>query len=309
MKRIYTMIGIGAFLWGTSISGMAQNIEEEVPAVVLPELMQQQQNITVFTRLLQQTGWNKVLEQSQDDAYVPMADPPTDSPAQPCIVPQTKEIAFTVFAESDEVFAANNITDAASLTEYLKQNYVFYNSDLLYDDQYTDQRHVVNQFVSYHLLPQALSPKQLVIHYNEKDFDLSGFLATGIPQITVPVYDYYETLGTPHRLLKVYESSSSNGIKLNRFARYRNDEFVEKEVIAEGITVSAENSLKAENGYVYLLDKMLVYDEKTVHNFAERIRIDLASRSPELMNLGIEGHWMTLFLLYIASQASRIGFR
>lgn len=286
MKRIYTMIGIGAFLWGTSISGMAQNIEEEVPAVVLPELMQQQQNITVFTRLLQQTGWNKVLEQSQDDAYVPMADPPTDSPAQPCIVPQTKEIAFTVFAESDEIFAANNITDAASLTEYLKQNYVFYNSDLLYDEQYTDQRHVVNQFVSYHLLPQALSPKQLVIHYNEKDFDLSGFLATGIPQITVPVYDYYETLGTPHRLLKVYESSSSNGIKLNRFARYRNDEFVEKEVIAEGITVSAENSLKAENGYVYLLDKMLVYDEKTVHNFAERIRIDLASRSPELMNLG-----------------------
>ena len=98
MRRIYTMIGIGAFLWGTGISGMAQNIEEEVPAVVLPELMEQQQNITVFTRLLQQTGWDKVLEQSQDDSYVPVADPPTDSPVKPCIVPQTKEIAFTVFA-------------------------------------------------------------------------------------------------------------------------------------------------------------------------------------------------------------------
>lgn len=286
MKRIYTIIGIGAFLWGTGISGMAQNIEEEVPAVVLPELMEQQQNITVFTRLLQQTGWDKVLEQSCDDSYVPVADPPTDSPEKPCIVPQTKEVAFTVFAENDEVFTANNITDAASLTEYLKQHYVFHNSDLLYDDQYTDQRHVVNQFVSYHLLPQAVSPKQLVIHYNEKDFDLNGFLATGVSQITVPVFDYYETLGTPRRLLKIYESSASGGIRLNRFVRYQKDEFVEKEVINEGISVSAENSLKAENGYIYLLDKMLVYDEKTVYNFAERIRIDLASRSPELMNLG-----------------------
>lgn len=286
MRRIYTMIGIGAFLWGIGISGMAQNIEEDVPAVVLPELMEQQQNITVFTRLLQQTGWDKVLEQSQDDSYVPVADPPTDSPAQPCIVPQTKEIAFTVFAENDEVFSANNITDAASLTEYLKQHYVFHNSDLLYDDQYTDLRHVVNQFVSYHLLPQAVSPKQLVIHYNEIGFDLNAYLATGIPQTTVPVYDYYETLGTPRRLLKIYESSSSDGIRLNRFARYQKDEFAEKEVIDEGISVSAEQSLEAENGYVYLLDEMLVYDKNTVDNFAERIRIDLASRSPELMNLG-----------------------
>lgn len=286
MRRIYTMIGIGAFLWGTGISGMAQNIEEEVSAVVLPELMEQQQNITVFTRLLQQTGWDKVLEQSQDDSYVPVADPPTDSPVKPCIVPQTKEIAFTVFAENDEVFAANNITDAASLTEYLKQHYVFHNSDLLYDDQYTDPRHVVNQFVSYHLLPQAVSPKQLVIHYNEIDFDLNAYLETGIPQTTVPVYDYYETLGTPRRLLKIYESSSSDGFRLNRFARYQKDEFAEKEVIDEGISVSAEQSLEAENGYVYLLDEMLVYDKSTVDNFAERIRIDLASRSPELMNLG-----------------------
>lgn len=286
MKRIYAMIGIGAFLWGTGISGMAQNIEEEVPAVVLPELMEQQQNITVFTRLLQQTGWDKVLEQSCDDSYVPVADPPTDSPAKPCIVPQTKEVAFTVFAESDEVFTANNITDAASLTEYLKEHYVFDDLNLLYDEQYTDQRHVVNQFVSYHLLPQAVSPKQLVIHYNEKDFDLNGFLATGVPQITVPVFDYYETLGTPRRLLKIYESSASDGIRLNRFVRYQKDEFVEEVVIDEGISVSAENSLEAENGYIYLLDKMLVYDRSTVYNFAERIRIDLASRSPELMNLG-----------------------
>lgn len=286
MKRIYTIIGIGALLWGTGISGMAQNIEEEVPVVVLPELMQQQQNITVFTRLLQQTGWDKILEQSNDDSYVPVAEPPTDSPATPCIVPQTKEIAFTVFAENDEVFSANNITDAASLTEYLKQHYVFTGLDFLYDDQYTDQRHIVNQFVSYHLLPQAISPEQLVIHYNEKDFDLNNFLWSGIPQTTVPVFEYYETVGTPRRLLKIYESPSSEGIRLNRFARYQQDEFVENEVMDEGIPVSAENSLTAENGYVYLLDQMLVYDIETVYNFSERIRIDLASRSPELMNLG-----------------------
>lgn len=286
MKRIYTIIGIGALLWGIGISGMAQNIEEKVPAVVLPELMRQQQNITVFTRLLQQTGWDKVLEESHDDSYVPVAEPPISSPTTPCIVPQTKEIAFTVFAESDEVFSANNITDAASLTEYLKQHYVFNGSDLLYDDQYTDQRHIVNQFVSYHLLPQAISPQQLVIHYNEKDFNLDNFLVTGIPQTTVPVFDYYETVGTPRRLLKIYESHNSDGIRLNRFARYRNDEFVENEVIDAGISVSAESSLTAENGYVYLLDQMLVYDMETVYNFAERIRIDLASRSPELMNLG-----------------------
>lgn len=295
MKNLNIKIGC-LFLFliiGFPCQGQEENKFPQGKDLLLPELMEQKSELTVFTKLLQETGWDKALMQSKDEHYKPIQTPPSTSPlgsSELSLIPQERPFAFTVFAESDPVFSSLGISDAATLTAYL-QDHLADNmtySNLLYDDQYTNENHVANRFVSYHLLPQKLGPNQLVYHYNELNFDLQDYIETGVAKPTVPVYDYYATMGTPQRLLKVYESKESGGVRINRFVSFDQQEYQEKEVISEGIALSKERMYAASNGNVYLLDDLLLYDDQTVYKgFAqERVRVDIASISPELMNLG-----------------------
>lgn len=290
-------IKIGCLFLSLIIVGPCLGQEKnEIPqenSLLLPEVMEQKTDLTVFTKLLQETGWDEALMQSKDEHYRPVQTPPSTSPLgndEQGFIPQERPFAFTVFAESDLVFSSLGISDAATLTAYLQEHLAddMTFSNLLYDDQYTNENHVANRFVSYHLLSQKLSPNQLVYHYNELNFDLKDYIETGLAKPTVPVYDYYATMGIPQRLLKIYESKESGGVRINRFVSFDQQEYKEKEVISEGISLSKERMYAASNGNVYLLDDLLLYDDQTVYKgFArERLRIDIASISPELMNLG-----------------------
>lgn len=295
MKNMKIMAVLLTFLIG-GLSGMARSEEDNAPKndVLLPELIRQREELSIFSKLLQETGWADSLLRSVDESYVPVSEVPSKVssvtfPVQGFAPPQ-KPIAYTVFAECDSVFAAYGISDAATLTAYLQEHYggEYMYGDLLYDDQYTDERHVANRFVSYHLLPQKLWPEQLVYHYNENDFDLDDYLATGIAKPTVPIYDYYATMGTPQRLLKVYESKESQGVRLNRIVTFKQDVYEEDVVKKEGLLISKAQMDSALNGNVYFLNDLLVYDEWMSYAGLgqERLRFDLSSISPELMNLG-----------------------
>lgn len=292
MKKSYNKI-FALIMLCFGLPCFAQNEENDTQEnnLLLPEQIAQQENLKIFAKLLQETGWDKALTKTEDEEYQPIQTPPPTIPTfqEPITIPQNRPYAFTVFAESDSVFAVHGITDAATLTAYLKDNFAYDDAfrNLLYDDQYQDELHVANRFVSYHLLSQNLRPEQMVYHYNEVGFDLQDYLSTGIAKPTVPISDYYVTMGHPRRLLKVYESKESEGVRLNRGVTFDREVYQEKEVFQEGISISKERMQTAQNGNIYFLDDLLLYNDQTIYNsLSERLRFDITSISPELMNLG-----------------------
>lgn len=90
--------------------------------------------------------------------------------------PSNRFEGYTIFVETDSVFKANGITDIEELKAWLKDN-AYYNDDTSgntepsYGDDYTDENNAVNQFVSYHLLPELLTFDKLVTFANEYGCD------------------------------------------------------------------------------------------------------------------------------------------
>ena len=269
-------------------------------------------NMTLFDQLLQKTGWSDsvsaahALDQAYDELYL-STDLESEMPdiiaganqsKSSAYVPEHRKYGFTIFAETDE--ALNNILRLSSPDELIQKL-----SDHLYglwgngqmegvtfgtsDEDLRKPDNAINQFVAYHILPVALPSNQLVYHYNEKDYDRK----TG--RLTIPVFEYYETMsmaGGPRRLLKIYQSRESGGVRLNRKPIMDTETYEEMGTDVEGILVGGQQGLgaviSAVNGYVYPIDELLVYtNEETARKvLKERIRFDCASLVPELINLG-----------------------
>ena len=268
-------------------------------------------NMTLFDQLLQKTGWSDsvsaahALDQAYDELYL-STDLESEMPdniaagqsKSTAYVPEHRKYGFTIFAETDE--ALNNILGLSSPDELIQKL-----SDHLYglwgngqmegvtfgtsDEDLRKPDNAINQFVAYHILPVALPSNQLVYHYNEKDYDRK----TG--RLTIPVFEYYETMsmaGGPRRLLKIYQSRESGGVRLNRKPIMDPKTYEEMGTDVEGILVGGQQGLgaviSAVNGYVYPIDELLVYtNEETARKvLKERIRFDCASLVPELINLG-----------------------
>lgn len=291
MNNMLKYLGTGLFCLACTLPVMAQTESQpEENTLLLPVALEQQTDFKVFTKLLKETQWDKALMISEDESFVPVYNPPQDPYQRNTKTPWTRPYAFTVFAEHDSVFTSKGITDAATLTSFLQEHYADHSvfDGMLYNDEYTDERHVVNRFMAYHLLPQILRPEQLVIHYNEFGFDTNSFISEGKAELTIPVYEYYTTMGTDRRLLKLYESKTSGGVRLNRIVVHDPETYMEQEVKQEGIPVSGDHMQKASNGNIYFLNKLLVYDDVfALDGLAqERMRFDFTALSPELMNLG-----------------------
>lgn len=217
-----------------------------------------------------------------------------------CYVPQHRKYGFTLFAEHDdlwrEIFGKD--IDAISVDEF--KNWVVdkgYYPDAKNDNNYTDPDNVLNQFVTYHLLPMRIPNNKLVLHNNEK-----GFKVTMGQAYTIPVMEHYTTMGKP-RLLKIYQSyetnraqpvgSSGSGIFLNRFPILDNGRTGTYHEIGcdpdkEGVYVFDNapnlNEYNTINGMVYPIDKVLAYTNDVQTNLMKtRIRFEGMSLFPEAM--------------------------
>ena len=136
------------------------------------------------------------------------------------IPPEHRKYGFTIFAETDETWESllpgktvESIT-VEDVKNYLVEHNAYEGAST--DENYKDPNNIVNQFVTYHILPMRISRDKLVVHYNEK-----GYNYASSRNYTVATAEYYTTMGKP-RLLKVYESFESQGIYLNRFPILRN---------------------------------------------------------------------------------------
>ena len=271
----------------------------------LPDLISQTENLRIFSRMLELTGWADSIVAYIDEDYEEYhveegsIDPGNTSGGEVGPSPEHRFFGFTVFPETDSVYVAqwgipepqlvNGIVQnweeiEAAFIEKCKQAYPRATGTDL-----TKQDNAVNQFISYHLLPFSCTWKNLVVHHSEM-----GYAYNNPNTLTINCWEYYEAMGSPRRLLKFTEGRTTEGRRINRYSTYDNGfygTYEEVTVPRPGILVSQSNgkySNNAINGFYYPINEVLIYDNEvpnTVLN--ERMRYDFASICPDLMTNGL----------------------
>lgn len=276
---------------------------------------------SVMSRLLLACELEDTLNAFRDEAweYLYLTGGVKDLPNHTSVgqvgtIPQHRYYGFTLFAETDRFWeqtlgkAAEEIT-VEDVCDYLSNTGLFEHvPGTLYDNNYTQKMNVLNQFVTYHLLPQRIGKDKLVVHYNELGYDYKSAIKPSIA-----IMDYYQTMGLP-RLLKTFESQESKGIYLNRFPKLQNGrgefgptrenrnnyhESGRFPQIKGSATTASENegirildfseagtdASNIANAVVYPINSLLVCTENVCNQMSgQRIRIDAGCMMPELMN-------------------------
>ena len=205
--------------------------------------------------------------------------------------PEHRKFGFTLFAERDEFWEAELGKDRRDITLNDIMDWVDekkYYPNALKDENYKSEDNLLNQFVTYHMLPERIPVDKLAMHYNEKGYNYR--YRNSSP--TVPVWAHYVTMGK-RRLLRIWESLESGGPYLNRFPKLKNgrrENYHEKECLPQnrGIPINTgEESgiIKLINGIIYPIDEPIAYTDNVRDNLAKtRIRYDAFEMQPEAMN-------------------------
>ncbi len=206
-------------------------------------------------------------------------------------LPEHRKYGFTIFAEPDSFWENELGKPAAEITPEDVQAWVVdkgYYPAAQNNDKYHDEKNVLNQWISYHILPMRITPDRLVFHYCELGYSRKNPLV-----YTIPVMEHYVTMGE-RRLLRIFESKESEGVYLNRFPKLNNgrtEDYHESYCLPSrvGARVDKESDdlkdYNMENGIIYSIDAPLAYSDSVRNCLSrERIRIDGMSLFPEAMN-------------------------
>ena len=205
--------------------------------------------------------------------------------------PEHRKYGFTLFAETDDFWGAELGKDRRDIKKEdviaWLENKNYY-PDAVNDDDYRNENNLLNQFVTYHLLPQRIPVDKLALHYNEKGYNYK--LRNAAP--TVPVWAHYVTFGK-RRLLRIWESAESQGPYLNRFPKLnkgRREDYHESECAEENLGVEIRTDetsgiVKLINAIIYPIHQPIAYTENVRNQLAkQRLRYDAWELQPEAMN-------------------------
>lgn len=254
------------------------------------DLVMNTPNTSFFGRLLDITGWVDQLMGYRDESYEDFEKAGEDvteiinGKEWAGRYPEHRYIGYTVFAETDSVFeevlGKGNLTVEA-LKSWLQTN--GYYPDANFDDDYTSEDNAINQFVSYHLLPERLTWNRMVIFSNEKGF-YNGAINDG-SQFQTNVWEYYETMGKHRRTLKI--TGIRDGKRINRYSTMNLTTYRESSVEIPGVEINSTNGQydnNARNGYYYTINSLLLWGPDVYQKVLnERMRYDICSLLPEIM--------------------------
>ena len=227
------------------------------PKEFLTDIIEAEGRFTIFAQAMRLTGLDKKIERVRDESYVsPYPSGEVVRGENVFKVPTVKRYGYTMFAEPDDVMAANNINSVDELVAYAER---FYGTEARGD--YADEANALHKFVAYHLLDRQMST--------------NAFLYNGPCTVSSRMNErceYYETMLT-YRLIEIKAG--------NRINTRQNGWNV-------GIEERLSN-LGAVNGFAHSLTQMLVYDEDAMVNdvLNKRIRFDFYNIPPELTNNNI----------------------
>ena len=214
--------------------------------------------------------------------------------------PEKAILGYTIFAETDDVLAENNINNIEDLIshandvygncaaegsgwyDYYRNNGITVSTGTDYQSPYN----CLNMWVRYHIISQRVPYDKMVIDWNQV--------------MKVPLYEYYETM-LPMTLVKVIRSAKAGAGKLflNRYeanstltdqvAELGSDAIHQVVDGHSGIEIAKDN-IQALNGYLHPIKGMLEYESwvpKGVLN--ERIRFDVTAMTKELGSANLRG--------------------
>ncbi|MBO7068173.1 MAG: fasciclin domain-containing protein [Bacteroidaceae bacterium] len=213
--------------------------------------------------------------------------------------PEHRKYGYTIFAETDEYWHSQNIDPAApdaleQLVGWIQRKNMYFSEDVnKTDNNYTSPDNILYRWVTYHILPMRIPANKLVYHCNEIGFSTSKPTA-----YTLPVYEWYSTIGEgSRRLLKLYESKESEGVYINRFPVLDNslsgtghELSCDREKTGVFIDRESENAVLNDiiNACIYPITSPLAYTDAVRDELAkERIRFDLFAMFPEAITNNI----------------------
>lgn len=254
---------------------------------LLPGAIAEDNNLKLFNQALQLTGLADSLKAVCYPDYTPTFDSKkyyykSHTWSEVAWFNQIRLKMFSVFAETDAVYAAAGITTIDQLKAYAKQVYdEYYPEDAAVSDP-TDRRNSLNRFVAYHILPQGTG------YYNLTCYD--GYkMKQCVDRNLVDIASWYSTL-MPHSALKCSypDARTETGMYLNR--RGLKDGADKYGVQVRGAKILPQENgafdYEARNGYYYYIDGILAYDKQTREEVlgGEVWRVDFKHLSPDFMN-------------------------
>jgi len=263
----------------------------------IADVMDRLEGYSIFNEALQQTGLCDSVTKADKGKTYTLTDK-TDTNGNELYSPTTCKVGYTIFAESDEVMAANGIHSFSDLVAYA--NKVYADAPSWYDymkekgqtvstgDDYTNRNNALNMFVAYHILYASMAQDQLVFERKEgqtRDQDKWNYANGGEP------YDYYETM-LPKTLIKIWEPQPGKVLYINRYQTFNTltDALASMgnnhTIVNRGIVID-RTDITAYNGYIHPINGMLVYNEQVPNGVLhERMRFEATTFLPEFINNG-----------------------
>ena len=253
--------------------------------LIAGELENHSESFSLFSMALKATGLADSLSEQSRKNFDPVDN------TRGFYLPEKCELGYTIFAETDEVFAEKGITELEQLADYAASIYAksgeegagWYDYarknhiEISTGTDYKNPWNVLSMFVRYHILKFKIPFDKLVNDHNQTS--------------KVTLVEYYETL-LPYTLVKVTRNASKR--MLNRWIANNSLTDMVAElgsnamhtVLFEGVELAGQKEqIPAVNGYIHPIKSLLVYDENVPRGaLNERIRIDDASIFGEMMS-------------------------
>ena len=289
-------------------NGVVQIISRALPhpALRIPEVLGKQSDFTIFNRALEETGLADSLKEeyrldkngNRVTYYMPDGTHSDRDGTNSLYFPTECKKMFTLFAESDAVFAAAGINSFDDLVAYCNTQYQ--NASVWYDylndkgitvstgTDYTNDFNALHMFVAYHIVKMGMAVDRIVYEYSPSNENWN--YAFGYePQ------DYFETM-LPHTLMKAWEINpkTTRDLRINRYIMNNTltdqlacfgSDAMHAEVFP-GVKILRTGSMSALNGYIHRIDRPLLYNANAANALVERLRFDASTFLTELANNG-----------------------
>lgn len=305
------------------VNGIVHKITKVVPRTtrLLGDTFEHLDDYTIFNQALHMTGLADSVARSDKGKTWELMPDHSDTDGSLLYQPTSCPIGYTIFAESDAVFANYGINNIDDLIAYA--NKIYQNAPTWYDymnekgltvstgNDYTNRFNALNMFVAYHILYASMAQDQLV-------FENPSGVSTAVSKWNYvnggEPYDYYETM-LPNTLLKIWEPQPGKSLYINRYRTFNTltNEVgtmgTNHEVKQAGVSIVRED-IMAYNGYIHPIRSILVYNA-TVPNgvLNERLRFETTTYLEEFINTGIRYKSMSeMSILNGGGSGARVAF-
>lgn len=200
--------------------------------------------------------------------------------------PEIRQFKYTLFVVPDSILRTQyGINDLDDLRSYAEN--IYPEGAGLPDN---DRLSSLNQLISYHILPCALSYEQL----NTRQTDIVN---NYVKWDEYDIEDFYETL-LPHSIMRISTPKGAGnnplGIYINRKGTVKNGlEYggiriaTSSEYEVDGIPINTN----ALNGLYHYVDGLLLYNDDAKRALCTRIRVQMSTLSPDFINSGAHGQF------------------